>query len=142
MKKIYFAGPWFTEQANTFYEKVKTVVDANDEYSVFYPKYQNETIPKKVFDGNVNNIKECDLVVALVEHKDTGTAWEIGMAYVLGKKIYLVVNDEESCKKSKTNLMLAMTGKFVSADKLDKALNGTADGSDFINFNDGWRNIE
>lgn len=142
MKKIYFAGPWFDDFADRFYEDVKRIVDSNGSYSVFYPKYQTETEPKKVFDGNVTNLTDCDLVVALVERKDTGTAWEIGMAYVLGKPMYLVVADEESCKKSKTNLMLAMAGKFISYDKLHKVLDGTADASDFINFENGWRNIE
>ena len=142
MRKIYFAGPWFDDYANKFYEEVKQIVDNNDEYVTFYPKYQSETEPKKVFDGNVRNVRDCDLMIALVERKDTGTAWEIGMAYVLGKEIYLVVKDEESCKKSKTNLMLAMTGKFISSDKLDKVLEGTATESDYIHFDEGWRNIE
>lgn len=141
MTNIYFAAPWFDDYADKFYEDAKSIVDTHENYKVFYPKYHQEKNPKRVFENDVNKIKECDTVIALVERKDTGTAWEIGMAYVLGKTIYLVVNDETSAKKSKTNLMLAMTGRMLEIGKLSSLLDGSITEKDFIHF-DGWEGIE
>lgn len=141
MRKIYFAGPWFDDYADKFYEHAKSIVEKYPQYEVFYPKYHQEKNPDKVFENDVKHVKECDTVIALIERKDTGTAWEIGMAYVLGKKIYLVVKDEESCKKSKTNLMLAKTGKCLPIDRLSFLMNGNITEEDFIHF-DGWKGIE
>ena len=46
-----------------------------------------------IFKSNVSLIKECDVVIAnLIPFRgaciDDGTAWEIGMAFALGKTIY------------------------------------------------------
>ena len=141
-KKVYFAGPWFDERSDAFYECARSIVQKyRDMYEVFYPKYVQHDSPKETFDSDVRNVLNCDMMLALIERKDVGTAWEIGMAHVLNKEIYLVVLDE-TCKQSKTNLMLAMTGKCITIEHLDALMSGTIRAEDFVNFGESWEAIE
>lgn len=44
-----------------------------------------------VFRNDLNHIKWCDAIVAIIDdnYGDTGTAWEMGAGYILGKPVYL-----------------------------------------------------
>ena len=141
---IYLAGPWFTMAGNILYDSVMAIEKAvrkNSNFKVFYPREQANKKPKEAFDNNVNHIKECDIVVALVAEKDVGTAWEIGMAYALGKDIYLVGYDETSFL-SHTNLMLAFTGKCFTIDKWAKFLTRGLHNVEYVDIPNVWEGIE
>lgn len=143
-KKIYFAGPWFTVKADVMYEACKKIyLYSKDkcQYTISFPKDIHLPTAKETFDEDVRLIKECDVMVALVDDKDVGTAWEIGMAYILGKPIYLLGYDE-STFSSKTNLMLAFTGKCFTIDKFYKFLTGGLGTNEFVKFSDKWEDIE
>ena len=90
---------------------------------------------------NVNNIKDADVVVAIVCEKDVGTAWEIGMAYALGKDVYLLGYDD-STFLSHTNLMLAFTGKCFTIDKWAKFLTQGLRNVEYVNIPNVWEGIE
>ena len=138
--KIYFAGPWFTEKGKILYEACQQIErESNTTFKVFYPKSQINNTPKDAFKKNVKNIKECDVVVALVTEKDVGTAWEIGMAYALGKPIYLLGLDS-STFLSHTNVMLAFTGKCMTIREYKKFL--TNNNPKFIKIHNDWEGIE
>ena len=72
-------------------------------YDVFVP--QEHTIPnawemsqedwaREVFKMDIAAIQDCDMVYAVYDglYSDSGTAWEIGYAYALGKNIQMSVN--------------------------------------------------
>lgn len=142
--KIYFAGPWFDERSCMLYDFCKEIYNVYKpfiSYEIFFPRDQISEKPKDAFINNVNNIKDCDVVVALVSKKDVGTAWEIGMAYSLGKKIYLLGYDETTFK-SHTNVMLAFTGKCFTINNLGKFLTCTMSDEDFVTINNAWEGIE
>ena len=50
---------------------------------------------KTIFEKNVKAIQECDVVVAVLDQadSDSGTSWEVGYAYGLGKPILGIRTD-------------------------------------------------
>ena len=95
--------------------------------------------PSDAFIKNVSNIQDCDILVAFVDDKDVGTAWEIGMAYALGKNIVLLGLDD-STFLSHTNAMLAFTGTCTTLMEFGKLLIGKP--YDIIKIEDNWEGIE
>ena len=114
--KMYFAGPWFDYRARRLYKTCEDIVEIcskGSPYTVYFPKNESNATPQDAFNKNVKQIKDADIVVALVSRKDVGTAWEIGMAYSLGKPIVLLGYDRTTFL-SHTNVMLAFTGKCIT----------------------------
>lgn len=141
---IYFAGPWFDTNSELLYEaiqKIEHMVKPRSSYNVFYPKNCINKTPKQAFSNNVKHIQDCDIMVALVSKKDVGTAWEIGMAYSLGKEIYLLGYDDTTFL-SHTNVMLAFTGKCFTIDNWAKFLTTGLSEKDYVYIPNKWEGIE
>lgn len=143
MKKAYLAGPWFTEKANILENYAYTISElCKNNYEVFRPRAESCLEPAVTFNGNIAAIKSCDIFVALISEKDVGTAFEIGYANALGKKVYLVAFEEVDFNK-KTNLMLAFASdKCITIDKLHKVFEDTLTNNDVIYINRDWEDIE
>jgi nucleoside 2-deoxyribosyltransferase len=62
-----------------------------------------------VFAENINQIKNCDVLVASTVGKDMGTLFECGAAYILGKPIIYFWESE-----GPLNLMLAGSAAYVA----------------------------
>lgn len=143
-QKLYFAGPWFDVRADMLYKSCQKIINkckSDSKYDVFFPKDAVSITPKDAFDRNVKEIQECDALVALVSRKDVGTAWEIGMAYALGKPIYLLGFDKTTFL-SHTNVMLAFTGKCFTIHNLMKFLIYGLSNDDLIHIKNEWEGIE
>lgn len=145
-KLVYVAAPWFDDRASILLDLVKSIeknVSSTSKYKLYYPKDNtNVDSPEHTFNDNVAAITASDMVIALVSRKDVGTAWEIGYANALGKKVYLVGFDE-TCFKSKTNLMLAFSGKCFTMDKLAEFLvDGYLDSADYLRVRESWEGLE
>ena len=141
-KKIYFAGPWFTDKDKAFYNLVQQIYEfcvGYTEYDAFFPRDQVSVKPLDAFVKNVAKVQECDVVLALIDTKDVGTAWEIGMGYALDKKVILVGLDASSFL-SHTNVMLAFTGECMEIKELANFLLG----NDYktISIKNEWEGIE
>lgn len=141
-KKLYFAGPWFNEKSDAFYNSILTIANTCKQftdYDIFFPRCQVNETPFNAFMKNVGNIQDADMVVAFVDDKDVGTAWEIGMAYSLNKKIVLIGLDDTTFL-SHTNVMLAFTGTCTTLREFGKLLVG----KDYrtIEIEDKWEGIE
>ena len=118
--KIYLASPLFTALER---KNVKAVASYLREkgHSVYVPMehsienawdYSNVDWARKVFEEDVKAIRECDEVHCIYYglYSDSGTAWECGFAYALGKPVKLIdqSNNEVSlmvvnCAKNKEN---------------------------------------
>lgn len=98
--KIYLASPLFTDYER---EKVKALAEFMRENGteVYVPmehtienawSYPNHEWARMVFEEDVKAIKECDEVWCIYYglYSDSGTAWECGFAYGIGKPVYLV----------------------------------------------------
>lgn len=103
--KVYLASPFFNERENEIYEQV--IAELRSEgHDVFVPK--EHTIPnawdlpnavwgENVFAVDILGIQKCDVVVVLNfgMYSDSGTAWECGYAYALGKKVVNVLCEDD-----------------------------------------------
>lgn len=99
--KVYLASPFFNEKENKVYESVINSL-RNDRHKVFVPKEHevpnawdlpNAVWGESVFAVDILGIQKCDVVVVLNfgMYSDSGTAWECGYAYALGKKVINVL---------------------------------------------------
>ena len=146
-KKIYFAGPWFSNRDMEIYDfcmNAAYITDTN--YKIYFPREHSEgqgLSPKETFISNLKEISAADIVVALVSTKDVGTAFEIGYAHSLSVPIILLVYDESDIIESKTNLMLAMcASKIFELNEWVNFLLQDENVMDFIEMEDSWEAIE
>ena len=144
-KKLYVAGPWFDEKAEALMINVKEAFRQYESVSAWEPYYPNEHTqdsPMATFVDNINQIRSCSAVLALISRKDIGTSFEIGFARGLGRPIYILVLDDTDFY-SKTNIMLAYsTDKIIQFKDLWKFIIGKIKYTDFITLNDSWEDKE
>ena len=136
---IYLASPWFDDEAEAFCKDVEEFIISTGNDGYFPRRHQFESA-QETFNSNVHNIHNCDILVALIFRKDVGTAWEIGMAYAIGKPIILVGKDYKTFE-SKTNLMLAKCGSAMTFENFRKYLLNEKS-FNVINFDKNWEGIE
>lgn len=94
MKTVYFAAPLFSEAELDFNRMLRDEIK-NGGFSVFLPQEDSNNVKDRddrqmiIFSKNEAAIKRSDIVVAVVDGADvdSGTAWEIGYAYALGKPV-------------------------------------------------------
>ncbi len=121
--KIYLSGGWF----DPFQEKALTYLEeflgSKAEFEVFSPRKEiiisnvaDLKQQKYVFDMNVKNIDECDVVISSTVSKDMGTLFENGYAYAKGKPVIYTFFDERF-SDAKFNVMLSMSGMACFTDK-------------------------
>lgn len=104
--KIYIAGPdVFAPDAISLGRMMCDAV-RNKGYVPLFPLdnevdvHQTENLSEQIFNGNVKMIQDCDIVLANLNpfrgsEPDSGTSWEIGYAFALGKKIIGYMNDAQ-----------------------------------------------
>ena len=73
-KKVYFAGPWFTDRDNQVYDFcVKTAkLFKQKGPEIFFPRENSQSAgynPKETFNNNIENIDNSDIVVAFCINK-------------------------------------------------------------------------
>jgi nucleoside 2-deoxyribosyltransferase len=95
--KVYVAGGFFTPEQLATLEKIEAVIE-NAGCDVFRPRNARSAAKKlnkdigagkdpdpntrrQVFQDNIDNIEDAQLVVAIVDGRDVGTIWEMGFAY-------------------------------------------------------------
>lgn len=101
--KIYMAGAFFRPETKSRIDSYAAGFRRLG-YDVYVP--QEHTVPnawemsqedwaKEVFKMDIAAIQECDMLFVVYDglYSDSGTAWEIGYAYALGKEIQIIVND-------------------------------------------------
>ncbi len=100
MKKIYIAGPGvFEPNAVEIGQRYKALCEKYG-FIGLYPfdnavdlNQPKQKIASDIFEANKKMIQECDIVVANLnpfrgKESDSGTVWECGFAYGLGKEVY------------------------------------------------------
>ncbi len=100
MQKIYIAGPDVFEKDSIAIGKRLVDLCAQYGYKGLYPldnvvdfSQDKHTIAEDIFQANIKMIQEADIVIANLnqfrgKEPDSGTVWECGYAYGLGKKVY------------------------------------------------------
>ena len=131
--KVYFAHPCFNEKQQgfktAFLEKIKTalghagltshvvMVDPFDHT----PNVECDTRTKLLMAQEIKTrclqlLDECDLIIALADGDDTGTAFEAGYAHATNKPIILI--SEITC--SSANAMLIGSAQAVIDNILEE----------------------
>ena len=147
--KVYFASPWFTPEQGEREERLKAKLRSLG-FDVWSPKEEaicgeisDKETRDRIFNGNIDNISNADIVFAITDGKDMGTIWEAGYAYgynealkILGVPSIKIVYYCETLGDGKFNLMLAQSGdivftKFEDVDKLPELL-AAGDGYDYV----------
>lgn len=112
-KRIYLASPFFNEYELEQVRRAEELLAARG-FEVFSPR-QNEVREdmnknpdrwsRLTFENDRVNIDRCDIVVMLYhgQYSDSGTAWECGYAYGLGKPVVAVHAGKADCA---SNLMI------------------------------------
>ena len=126
--KVYLASPFFNDEENNVYQNVINILRNQENIDLFVPK--EHTIPnawdlsnrvwaENVFAVDILGIQKADVVVVINHgmYSDSGTAWECGYAYALGKK---VVNVCVSYDKDFSLMMLNGCNAVVPLADLDR----------------------
>ena len=128
---IYVAGALFT-QAERDFNAVLAAKLRGKGYEVYLP--QETPVPegpdrtRQIFQNDLDHVSRCQAVVAVCEYQqiDDGTAWEIGYAFALGKKIFALRTDwRVAMPDERINLMIGMSlteGPYADVDRLVEAV--------------------
>ena len=114
--KVYLAAPLFTQLERRWNREVARGLEDELECRVLLP--QDLRVGDRMNDPRhfgalfrrcLEGVEECDVMVAVVDgaDADSGTAFEMGYAYALGKPIVGVRTDYRKQQERGTNLMLA-----------------------------------
>ncbi|MBP7176884.1 MAG: nucleoside 2-deoxyribosyltransferase [Thermoclostridium sp.] len=124
--KIYFAHPCFNKEqrdfkkqflpqlsaalSNTQYGNDISIVDPFD----YSPNVEGDIeikleMAESIKIECIRLLEECDIIIALVDDNDTGTAYEIGYAHSVNKPVILI--SKENC--SAANAILLGSAKVV-----------------------------
>ena len=109
---VYLAGPFFTLSEKLFVAECRTLLAAMG-VKVFSPYHDiGEGKAEDVVPKDIDALKCCDCVFAIVDGLDSGTLFEIGYAVAHGKRVVAYVeNETEGALK-----MLAGTGCDIEKD--------------------------
>ena len=101
MAKIYLASPWFNDKERVMYRGILDKM-RKEGHEVYAPiehevpnawEISNAEWGRAVFNTDVEAIRNCDEVWVLNfgMYSDSGTAWECGFAYGIGKTVRQLV---------------------------------------------------
>ena len=124
--KVYLASPFFNDEENKYYEEMIKIL-RDEGHDVFVPKEHeipnawdlpNAVWGESVFAVDILGIQKCDVVVVLNHgmYSDSGTAWECGYAYALGKDVVNVLCGEGNFSL----MMLNGCNTYVKFDDFSK----------------------
>lgn len=110
---VYLAGPFFSDEQKRTMGRARlylecrgwSVCDPQDLSPVIVDLPEEERGPAlfdEIFRRNIEGVRDARAVFACVDWKDTGTSFEIGLAYGLGVPFYTFSLRGASC-----NVMLA-----------------------------------
>lgn len=124
---IYLAGPWFTIQQSIVLESIKSILDRHD-LLYYSPKDEmpftkgGEFSPEKIYNSNIETIRNADLVIVITDGKDVGTIFEAG--YAACYQVPIVYIWADPIKGAKFNIMLSQSGEacYLGLEQFDVAM--------------------
>lgn len=104
--KVYVAGPLFASFEREYLERISKVCESlgfdtflpHRDAGILLEREFSEAEEHETFLEDRNSIPSSDILVALISGADTdsGTAWEMGYASALGKKVIGFVDDNRA----------------------------------------------
>ncbi|MCZ0860191.1 nucleoside 2-deoxyribosyltransferase [Methanocorpusculum sp. MG] len=124
--RIYLAAPLFSE-AQKIYNAGLADLLASQYYAVHLPQKFEDTAESRsknreelIYRWNLAALKNSDIVVAVIDGSDvdSGTAWEMGYATALGKRIIAIRTDFRRYSENElVNLMLETEAEVVGSSE-------------------------
>lgn len=117
--KLYLAGPLFTAAERMFNVHLADELKKYG-YEVFVPQEHEprEKTPRAIFNQDLLGLLRSDVIVANLDgpDPDSGTAFEMGYGYALGKRIVSFRTDFRGADdgSSPVNLMLTGSSNYVA----------------------------
>lgn len=91
---VYLAGPFFTLSEKLFVSECRNLLQAMGT-NVFSPYHDvGEGKAEDVAPKDIEKLRECTCVFAIVDGLDSGTIFEVGYAVAIGKKVVAYVENE------------------------------------------------
>ncbi len=128
--KIYIAGPLSNKEERKILEKIDKICK-NKCIRTFLPHrdcglYKNKKDLKKISETDVKEIHKCDILIGVLNGicVGAGTAWEMGYAEAIGKKV-IGLKTDRSFDESIGDISAVIAGRVKilnSLDKLEKEL--------------------
>ncbi|MFV0559277.1 MAG: nucleoside 2-deoxyribosyltransferase [Enterococcus sp.] len=132
MKRIYLAGPFFSEEQVARIEKIEQSLEHNETVeNYFSPRHHQETTSERfsapwaneIYHQDMDEIKKCDVIVALLdfEHQtmDPGTAYELGVAKMLDIPVIAFQEKDEAVNLMITETVRAYTNSIEMIQTYD-----------------------
>lgn len=134
-KRIYIAGPLFSQAELEFNEKLNDFLLKN-KFSTFLPQKDGYELSDLVKDSNpqeastlifnfdLEELKKSDILVSIMDGRvpDEGACVEVGIAYALGKECYGLKTDTRSFIHSQDNPMIIGSLKGRVAHSFEELL--------------------
>lgn len=111
-RKVYFAGPMFSQSEKDFNEKVTAVLEEYG-YTVFLPQRDGieaallegkteEELIEMIFTKDIDEVMKADILFMNLDGRvpDEGACVELGAAYASGKRCYGFKTDTRSVEKN------------------------------------------
>ena len=121
--RVYLAAPLFSEAERSYNALVADTLKKHC-FEVFLPQESGDNHAvrgrdehRRIFAKNRRAIREADIVVAIIEgaDADSGTAWEMGYAAALGKRVIALRTDfRMTGSHERVNLMLEEASTVVT----------------------------
>jgi len=122
--RVYLAAPLFSEAERAYNREIATLLTGRF-FEVFLPQDIGDDSAARSADGNreiferdLAAVQDADLVVAVIDgaDADSGTAWEMGYAFALGKPVVALRTDFRMAgHHERVNLMLEMSSAVVGS---------------------------
>ena len=130
--RVYLAAPLFTEAEQTYNLALRDLLEAHL-FDVYLPQEVGDTSHTRcreehraIFSQHTAALRDVDTVVAVIDgaDADSGTSWEMGYAYALGKKVVALRTDFRTAgRHERVNLMLEESATVVTKkEDLPRAL--------------------
>ena len=135
MKKIYLAGPLFSDAEKGFNIKIKKIL--SEKFDVFLPQedggllvdlladgVSEKEARRQIFDLDVKAMNEADIIFAILDGRtvDEGTVFELGYMFANGKTCYGLQTDPRRLLPGGNSPMIdgCLKQIFYSTDELLK----------------------
>lgn len=121
--RVYLAGPLFSEAERTYNLAIHDLLESHL-FDVYLPQEVGDTSHTRcreehraIFAQHLAALQDVNLVVAVVDgaDADSGTSWEMGYAYALGKRVVALRTDFRIAGQHElVNLMLEESAEVVT----------------------------
>lgn len=122
--RIYFAHPAFTDNQRALKEEFLSVLSLDYGIELIDPfehgpiiegdREQKKLMSKAIFKTNIDLMDKCEIMIALIDDRDTGTIFEMGYFYGTNKPIITISGQDYDVNIMLSGAVLAHIPRVLS----------------------------